>query len=81
MEIGVCCALICDYKTHSMSADPDDLVPTRWSLINRLKNWDDQTSWREFFDTYWRLIYSVATRAGLTDAEAPSVGLDGSLLG
>lgn len=47
---------------------------TRKSLIENLKNTlTDQTSWQEFFDTYWRLIYSVARRAGLTDAEAQDV--------
>ena len=35
-----------------MVNQPDELIPTRWSLIGRLKNWDDQVSWREFFDTY-----------------------------
>ena len=53
-------------------ADPDSL-PTRWSLLTRLKNWDDQDSWKEFFDTYWRLIYNVAIKAGLSDAEAQDV--------
>ncbi|MBI4661895.1 MAG: sigma-70 family RNA polymerase sigma factor, partial [Verrucomicrobia bacterium] len=38
----------------------DDTIPTRLSLIERLKNWDDQTSWQDFFNTYWRLIYGVA---------------------
>ena len=50
--------------------DPDEFIPTRASLLSRLKDWDDQTSWREFFDTYGRLIYGVARKAGLTDAEA-----------
>jgi RNA polymerase sigma-70 factor (ECF subfamily) len=53
--------------------DPDEFIPTRASLLRRLKDWDDQTSWREFFDTYWRLIYGVARKAGLTDAEAQDV--------
>ena len=48
----------------------DELIPTRQSLLDRLKNWDDQESWRVFFETYWRLIYQVAIKAGLTDAEA-----------
>ena len=39
-----------------MKNDPDELLPTRWTLIERLKNWDDQESWRQFFDTYWKLI-------------------------
>jgi RNA polymerase sigma factor (sigma-70 family) len=47
--------------------------PTRYSLLSRLQNWDDQESWRSFFDTYWRLIYSIAIRSGLTDAEAQDV--------
>jgi RNA polymerase sigma factor (sigma-70 family) len=48
----------------------DDLNPTRRSLLLRLKDWQDQESWRQFFDTYWRLVYSVALRAGLTETEA-----------
>ncbi len=51
----------------------DELIPTRWSLIGRLKNWDDQESWREWFETYWRLIYGVALKAGLTHLEAEEV--------
>jgi RNA polymerase sigma factor (sigma-70 family) len=54
--------------------DPvDDLAPTRGSLLNRLKQWDDHASWQEFFDQYWRLIYHFALRSGLTDAEAQDV--------
>ena len=53
-----------------------DSHATRWSLLARLKNWEDQQSWREFFDSYWRLIYSVAIKAGLTDAEAEDVVQD-----
>jgi RNA polymerase sigma factor (sigma-70 family) len=50
-----------------------DPIPTRHSLLMRLKDWDDRTSWQEFFDTYWRLIYNVAIKAGLSDAEAQEV--------
>ncbi len=56
-----------------MTCETDELLPTRWSLLSRLKNWDDQESWQEFFETYWRLIYSVAIKAGLSDAEAQDV--------
>jgi RNA polymerase sigma-70 factor (ECF subfamily) len=45
-------------------------IPTRRSLLSRLRNWGNQESWREFFDTYWHLLYSVATKAGLSDADA-----------
>ena len=50
-----------------------DPIPTRHSLLNRLKDWGDQASWQDFFDTYWRLIYNVAVKAGLSDTEAQEV--------
>ncbi len=51
----------------------DDTIATRASLLDRLRDCQDQASWQEFFDTYWRLIYTVATKAGLSDAEAQDV--------
>jgi len=56
-----------------MRAVTDDPLSTRYSLLSRLHDWDDHESWRKFFDTYWRLIYSVALKSGLTDAEAQDV--------
>lgn len=53
-------------------AEPDSIA-TRASLLGRIRNWDDSESWEEFTRTYWRLIYSVARRAGLADAEARDV--------
>ena len=59
-----------------MSAEPqepdfrDAYQRTRKSLIERLKDWEDQRSWDEFYKTYWRLIYSVAVKAGLRNDEA-----------
>ena len=50
-----------------------EIIPTRESLLLRLKDWDDQKSWREFFELYWRLIYGVAMKAGLTEVEAQEV--------
>lgn len=43
---------------------------TRKSLIARLENWEDQRTWDEFYQTYWKLIYSVAIKAGLRQDEA-----------
>ena len=51
----------------------DEFIPTRRTLLSRLKNWEDQESWREFFDTYGKLIYRIAVKAGLSDAEAQDV--------
>jgi RNA polymerase sigma-70 factor (ECF subfamily) len=56
-----------------MSLLAEDPIPTRYSLLGRLQNWDDQDSWKDFFDTYWRLIYSVARKSGLTEAESQDV--------
>ena len=49
------------------------MIHTRATLLHRLKDWQDQSSWQEFFDTYWRIIYGVARKAGLTDAESQDV--------
>ncbi len=51
----------------------DEFIPTRKSLLSRLKQWDDRRSWQEFFDAYKQLIYRVAIKAGLSDAEAQDV--------
>jgi RNA polymerase sigma factor (sigma-70 family) len=43
---------------------------TRMSLIERLADWEDQRTWDEFYQTYWRLIFSVSTKSGLSHDEA-----------
>ncbi len=56
-----------------MAQTADELIPTRTTLSERLKNWRDDPSWREFFDMYWKLIYGFALHSGLTNAEAEDV--------
>lgn len=51
-------------------SDAEDSLLTRHSLLHRLKDLGDDTSWREFFEMYWELIYNVARKAGLTETEA-----------
>jgi RNA polymerase sigma-70 factor (ECF subfamily) len=51
----------------------DGWLPTRRSLLSRLRNWQDHKSWEEFYDTYGRLIYRAATNAGLNRQEAEDV--------
>jgi RNA polymerase sigma-70 factor (ECF subfamily) len=53
-----------------LSRAPENIAETRQTLLHRLKNWDDQESWRQFFNIYWRLLHSVAVKAGLTEPEA-----------
>ncbi|MFN7140127.1 MAG: RNA polymerase sigma factor [Limisphaerales bacterium] len=56
-----------------MPETTEKFIPTRESLLSRIKNWDDQESWREFFQIYRGLIFSTARKAGLTEAEAEDV--------
>ena len=53
--------------------DLENLLPTRQSLLSRLKDWDDQDSWRDFFELYWRLIFDVARKSGLSETDAQDV--------
>ena len=48
-------------------------ISTRSSLINRLKEVNDDESWREFVMIYNDLIRRLALKAGLTDDEAQEV--------
>ena len=62
--------------TRSPDPNPrgqEELLPTRRSLLDRLRNWEDQASWQDFFNTYWKFIYGVAIRSGLSDQEAEDV--------
>src|ERR1043165_9778724 len=62
-----------DPRIGAMDEKIDEFLPTRQSLLSRLKDWEDQESWREFFDRYWRLIHGLAMKCGLSNAEAQDV--------
>src|SRR4051812_36401611 len=59
-----------------MSSKTESSVATRPSLLARLKDWSQQTAWREFDHDYAPLFRNVARKAGLTDAEADEVAQD-----
>ena len=62
------------YSTNSpVAATDSDSLLTRSSLLGRLRDLDDDASWGVFFDTYWRLIYNVALKSGLSDDAAQEV--------
>lgn len=48
-------------------------LPTRTSLLKRLKDHDNATSWEEFCDSYGRVIHAVALKSGLAPADAEDV--------
>ncbi len=56
-----------------MHRDRDEFIPTRKTLLSRLRDWDDRESWRVFFDTYWKLIYSFSIKSGLSESEAEDI--------
>jgi RNA polymerase sigma-70 factor (ECF subfamily) len=38
-----------------------------------LRDWNDEESWQDFFDTYWKLIFGFARKNGLSEAESEDV--------
>lgn len=48
----------------------DEPLPTRASLLSRLRNPCDDASWEEFHRTYRGMLTGVARRAGLNEHEA-----------
>lgn len=54
----------------------DEFLPTRCSLLSRLRDVEDSDSWRDFFETYWKLIFNAAIKAGLSPYDAEDVVQD-----
>lgn len=50
-----------------------ELIPTRATLLYRLRDLADQSSWNDFFSIYWELIYGRARRHNLSEAECQDV--------
>jgi RNA polymerase sigma factor (sigma-70 family) len=50
-----------------------EFIPTRESLLSRLKDFDDDEGWREFFKIYRQLIFATAIKSGLREDEAEEV--------
>jgi len=57
-------------------AAPGDPDATRSSLLFRVRDWRDSSSWEEFHRLYRKLVVSLSLRAGLTYAEAEDVAQD-----
>src|SRR5215510_13697894 len=57
----------------TMAKPEHESIATRETLLNRLKDCDDHSSWQRFYDTYRDLIYSFALKAGLSESEAEEV--------
>jgi RNA polymerase sigma-70 factor (ECF subfamily) len=56
-----------------MSDESHDSLPTRKTLLERLKDADDRDSWQEFFSLYHGRVYRFALQRGMTPQEAEDV--------
>lgn len=56
-----------------MAEPKDDSYATRATLLQRVKDTQDQKSWHEFHEVYGKLILGFALKAGLTHDEAQEV--------
>ena len=56
-----------------MITETQDLTRTSVTLLNRLRDLEDQAGWQRFFDRYWKLIYTVARRYGLSQSAAEDI--------
>jgi RNA polymerase sigma-70 factor (ECF subfamily) len=60
-------------SAEGLPTSDEDSLPTRASLLNRLRDLGDSDSWRTFFERYWRLLYNVARKSGLSDDMAQDI--------
>ena len=56
-----------------MLSDVPDYNRTRTTMVLGLRDLEDQKVWNRFFESYWKLIYHSALKAGLDDADAQEV--------
>ena len=55
-----------DELPASANEERTEFIPTRASLLSRLKDGTADEGWREFFEIYWKLIYNTARRSGFS---------------
>lgn len=64
------------FRRMSLKSTLQSSLLTRPTLLFRLRNWGDHSSWEEFHRLYRRFIHGLATRSGLTHTEADDVVQD-----
>jgi RNA polymerase sigma factor (sigma-70 family) len=56
--------------------DTHSSLHTRPTLLFRLRNWEDEQSWNEFYRLYYNFVFDLARRNGLSRADAEEVTQD-----
>lgn len=56
-----------------MTSDNLSSLPTRGTLLFRLRDWGDTASWTEFYRLYQRMVFDFAKRSGLSHDESQDV--------
>jgi RNA polymerase sigma factor (sigma-70 family) len=56
--------------------DTHSSLRTRPTLLFRLRDWQDETSWSEFYRLYYHFVFEFARRNGLPRADAEEVAQD-----
>ncbi len=59
--------------SSSLHTASDDSLPTRASLLGRVRSGDDPAGWEEFYRTYRGLIHGFARKCQLSEEEAQDV--------
>lgn len=60
-----------------MTLDPTQSpLRTRPTLLFRLRDWNDEASWTEFYRLYYAFVFDFARRSGLQHADAEEVTQD-----
>lgn len=65
-----------DSPSLPLSHSPPPSATTRPSLLLRIRDASDREAWRQFVDLYAPLIYGLARKRGLQDADAADVTQD-----
>lgn len=76
---GLAAKIFCSKSTEAVvfedvSSSVDIGRRTSATLINRVKDLDDDDGWREFYERYRGLVLNIGRQRGLTTAEAEEVG-------
>src|SRR5438552_3205642 len=63
-------------RSRIAAAKIEDMLPTRTSLLYRVRNQADEESWREFVALYEPLLLSYVRKRGLSQVDARDVVQD-----